>query len=577
MPKKLTEDEIILRLAHRSDELSIDIKSFVGINSRCRFIDVVHGEFFCTFDSVVRKGVGHPNRTKDKLKANSLSTSHEQKLATLEKRKATNIEKYGCDFSSQNPDVKTKIKQTCQERYGASSPLGSKDIIKKSTETSLNKYGVLNPGWSEDAKIKRTKTNLNRYGKDNPAKNKEVIDAIKETNLERYGVACIFQCTDVKNTVKRNMMEKYGVSHPMKAKEVWQKVNKTNLAKYGTIYATQSEEIKAKTSATNIKKYGFSSPLTRHVDPNSGQSISSMCSEKGVPVSSCLDILRVDGLNAALKYIAEYDKIGAMSSLEFKVHSQLNIPLFNKKPVKTVPHRPDFQITANTYLDVDGLYWHSIDKVELKKHHATKRKTYEEAGLRLFQIRADEIDYKFPIVSSIINNILGKSTKLYARKTKIKIVNHKEASVFLESSHLMGSTKAKHIGLYLEEELVCIMSYCKKADGILKVQRFCNKLNTTVVGGFSKLLKFIEDKEKPKEIHNWVDLRYGTGKHLESKGFVLTRETLGWKWTDLKNTYNRLKCRANMDDRRLTEKEHAAELGLYKIYDAGQRLYVKTI
>ena len=33
---------------------------------------------------------------------------------------------------------------------------------------------------------------------------------------------------------------------------------------------------------------------------------------------------------------------------------------------------------------------------------------------------------------------------------------------------------------------------------------------------------------------------------------------------------------ANMDDRKLTEKEHAIELGWVKIYDAGQRLYVRN-
>jgi hypothetical protein len=80
-----------------------------------------------------------------------------------------------------------------------------------------------------------------------------------------------------------------------------------------------------------------------------------------------------------------------------------------------------------------------------------------------------------------------------------------------------------------------------------------------------------------KEIHNWVDLRYGTGKHLSEKNFVFARETLGWKWTDSKNTFNRLKCKANMDDRKLSEMQHAEELGWHKIYDAGQRLWVRKL
>ena len=42
-------------------------------------------------------------------------------------------------------------------------------------------------------------------------------------------------------------------------------------------------------------------------------------------------------------------------------------------------------------------------------------------------------------------------------------------------------------------------------------------------------------------------------------------------------TYNRLRCRANMDNRKLSEKEYSEELGWERIYDAGQRLYIKSL
>ena len=123
------------------------------------------------------------------------------------------------------------------------------------------------------------------------------------------------------------------------------------------------------------------------------------------------------------------------------------------------------------------------------------------------------------------------------------------------------------------------MSY-RQSKTVMKIERFCSKLDFSVQGGFSKLLSYIETNcmgSSIKEIHNWVDLRYGTGKHLVNKGFVMTKETLGWKWTDGYQTFNRLSCRANMDHRRLSEKEHAKEFGWYRIYDAGQRLYVKNV
>lgn len=117
----------------------------------------------------------------------------------------------------------------------------------------------------------------------------------------------------------------------------------------------------------------------------------------------------------------------------------------------------------------------------------------------------------------------------------------------------------------------------KIIDQTIKVDRFCSKVNFVVIGGLSKLMKFITRTSSAKNIDYWVDLRYGTGKHLEDKGFLLEKETLGWKWTDFKETYNRLKCRANMDERNLTQAEHAEEMGWVKIYDAGQRLYRKKL
>jgi hypothetical protein len=240
--------------------------------------------------------------------------------------------------------------------------------------------------------------------------------------------------------------------------------------------------------------------------------------------------------------------------------------------------RPDFKLNETTYLNCDGIYWHS----ELfRKHndHYNLRKEFEKNSLRLFQFHEHEIYHKSNIVKSIVNHVLGKTyMKVFARKCKVIKISQETASQFLLQNHLMGSINAKHLGLFdSTNKLVAVMSY-KTKQRVIKIERWCCLTDTTVVGGFSKLLAEIE-KLHPDitEVHNWVDLRYGTGTHLLNKGFVMSRETLGWKWTNFKTTYNRLYCRANMDTRKLTQKDHAKELGLYKIYDAGQRLYIKTL
>ena len=249
------------------------------------------------------------------------------------------------------------------------------------------------------------------------------------------------------------------------------------------------------------------------------------------------------------------------------------------RPIKYEDSRLEIDVflqNENIGIEYNGLHWHS-DQFKDPDYHLKKRQMFESIGIKLLQFNDDEWLFKKDIVKSMIKAKLGLITeKINARDCEIRVVVNKSANQFLNNNHLMGTLSGiSHVGLFRDKELVCILSYKIKKD-VLKIERFASKINTIVRGGFEKLLKSI-DKARVREIHNWVDLRYGTGLHLLNKGFRLEKETLGWKWTDGKNTYNRLKCRANMDSRRLTERQHAEELGWHRIYDAGQRLFINKI
>lgn len=228
-------------------------------------------------------------------------------------------------------------------------------------------------------------------------------------------------------------------------------------------------------------------------------------------------------------------------------------------------------------IEFHGLYWHN--EVNRKKgDHFERRKIYEEQGLFVFQILEDEWNFKKDIVKSLILNKLKlNKTKIMARKTEVKEVSPEESRLFLEQNHLMGPSKARSIGLYYKGELVSLFTYKFFNKKGMEVVRFCNKTNCSVIGGFSKLLKAALKTGKAKEVFSWVDLRYGTGESLLSTGFTKEKEILSFKWTDNFKTYNRLHCRANMDERKLPEKDYSEEMGLYKIFDAGQGLFKKSL
>ena len=86
------------------------------------------------------------------------------KKISKEKRKATNIERLGCENPMQNKGVKEKLK-----------------------DNNIKRYGYENPFQNEGVKEKIKATNIKRYGCENPLQNKEVKEKRKTTNIERYG------------------------------------------------------------------------------------------------------------------------------------------------------------------------------------------------------------------------------------------------------------------------------------------------------------------------------------------------------------------------------------------------------
>jgi hypothetical protein len=264
--------------------------------------------------------------------------------------------------------------------------------------------------------------------------------------------------------------------------------------------------------------------------------------------------------------------------LEKYTSKLLGINEYNTKPKffpKKIHVRPDFKLSEDIYMETDGLFWHSELNKE-KWHHFKRRELFEQYGKRLIQFRETEIRQQGEIVKSIINNALGKTSNIiHARKCEIIAFSGED---FFNDNHLMGYSTGIQFGLQYNGELILGLSYkilSKKNE--MHVIRLSSKINTSVIGGFSKLLNYIVKITSFKgKIINFVDLRYDTGKFLLNLGFELEKVTLGWQWTDGNKVFNRLECRT-ADDHKLSEREYALELKRFKIYDAGQAKYTKNL
>ncbi len=239
--------------------------------------------------------------------------------------------------------------------------------------------------------------------------------------------------------------------------------------------------------------------------------------------------------------------------------------------------------------EFNGVYWHS-ELYKEKNYHSQKTKDCLEKGINLIHIWEDDWQIKKEITKSIILNKLGKSNRIFARNCKIiEITDNRLVRQFLEENHIQGFVGSKvKLGLYFNEELISLMTFgdLRKSlgqnskNGHFELLRFCNKINTSIIGGVSKLFKYFINKYKPSEIISYSDNSRGNGNMYEKLGFDILSETVpNYYWVIdgvRKNRFNFRKDKLIKEgaDPNKTEKEIMSEKGYYRIFDCGSKKWL---
>ena len=253
------------------------------------------------------------------------------------------------------------------------------------------------------------------------------------------------------------------------------------------------------------------------------------------------------------------------------------------KPRELDIYVPDRKIA----IEYDGLIWHSeMYKKEMTNYHLSKTDECKKNGIRLIHIFEDEWLEKPQIIKSMLRNIFGvTSHRLYARQCDIRNIDSKTAMQFLDDNHIQGRCKAKyHYGLYYNGELVSLMTFGRTRqqkkynddyDNTWELLRFCNKLDTTVVGGASKLLKRFIGEVKPHRIVTYADKRWSLGNLYDRLGFTHTHDSKpNYFYVVGQHRENRFKYRKGAlvkqgFDKDKSEHEIMLERGIPRIYDCG--------
>jgi len=224
-------------------------------------------------------------------------------------------------------------------------------------------------------------------------------------------------------------------------------------------------------------------------------------------------------------------------------------------------------------VEFNGIYFHSNAHVE-NSYHYKKYCNALEQGIRLIQIWEDEWYVNKDIIKSILLQVLKHEknlTKVHARKCDLIQPKKETVEAFLEKNHLMGwAPYSAALALYYENEPVQMLTLAHhhRTGSEITLSRLCTKMNTTVVGGFSKLLS-----QCPKPLVTWSDNRFSNGDVYAKVGFkqdgIVPPD---YQYVKSGMRVSKQSMRKKEDEKLTgkTELELRADQGYYRIYDAGK-------
>lgn len=246
----------------------------------------------------------------------------------------------------------------------------------------------------------------------------------------------------------------------------------------------------------------------------------------------------------------------------------------------------------NLGIDFNGLNWHSTRTIQDRGHHFLRWKLAKGEGIDLVYIHEDEWKYRRSAVENMLTHLLGKSERVYARNTELKLVEPQEATDFYEQYHIQGYYGVPELsyGLFQGEQLVACMSFSRKTsnrknpygEGKWELIRFASV--KSVVGGASKLFKHFLKQHNPQEVVSFSMNHLFNGTMYQKLGFSLDK-VLPIDYTYVyanpdkrlhKSGFqkSRLAERFEKYDPSLTEEENCANHGFFRIYDCGKKRWI---
>lgn len=389
---------------------------------------------------------------------------------------------------------------------------------------------------------------------------------IRENNLKKYDTPQGRK--DAQKHNRETCIKKYGHINPhFKGSKSYNKRIETTRERYGVDHISQLDVMQKKAK----EGYKKSTKVFRYTENNINLACESTFNR--YTRENNLYHLR----NPKLSYL-EKEVMNFLEELGVNYYKQVRI-----KNVGIDFYLPDFKVA----IECNGNFWHSLNDMTNRdsKYHLNKSKKLEELGIRTIHIWEYEWNNKRqrPILKNIIEGSCNLNKTIYARNTLVEVVKPIELKEFFNLNNIQGYRggtlayvlKSKSTGEVL---MAYIVGSCFFGKGKYQYEiiRGATKLGFNIVGGASKLWKYIIDKLNPDNIVYYIDYNYFNGnslEHLNYKGSMnYIKTTISFK-NYFKKT-NQVKNRQPTKHKEIKELYEKGEV--LKIYNAGVKSYVWT-
>lgn len=500
----------------------------------------------------------------------------------LNKLKISKKVELGEDFRS-SEEYKEKSKKRCLEKYGVESLSQLESTKQKARLTCLKKYGVEYVAQAEEVKKKAEETLFSHYGVKKALQSKEILEKLYEKNEEKYGCRVVFSNEGIKKKIEETNIKKYGVKNPFSNEEIQQKIHETNKKKYGTSIYKQKD---IKNLDIWEDKEKFEKFLVSSKEKKTTFEIAQFFNCEETAVRNKIHFYNLD------------DKVlwnGNRSQYEKEIISWLEEDLGIKEIINNDKQhlgsgKKEIDIFLPQYkfgIEFNGDYWHSEIMESYQDHggrstrHQEKSLLAEKRGIFLFHIFEREwVDERTQkIIKSRIKNILGLQKEIIpAKKCEIKEVSKNEKKKFLEENHIQGQDRSSVcLGLYYKGEIVSCMTFKKSKNNYSwELSRFCNKIDTVIVGGASKLFKSFIEKHgnKGETIVSYSDFSKAKGDLYKTLGFQYRGlNAPNYVWINFQTGDIRSRYQEQLAGE--VERMHSQEY--YRVCDCGTKTWVYKI